>query len=169
MTTKISRLGYPERVNEIAARLTAGGVLAMSTTALVTHQRWLLAPLAYGFVARSLAGPRFSPLARLAGEVIAPRIPVAPKPVAGAPKRFAQGMGAAMSVAALACAARGLDGAADALLGMLVAASALESLFAFCVGCKIFAAMMRFGVISEAACPECADISLRARRASVAA
>ena len=162
-------IGYPERVNEVAARVTAGGVCALSATALITQQHWLLAPLAYGFVARTLSGPTFSPLARLAGQVIVPRLPFAPKPVAGAPKRFAQAMGAGMSIAALACAARSLDGAADVLLGMLVAASALESIFAFCVGCKIFTALMRVGVIPEQACPECADISLRSRKPSVAA
>ena len=162
-------IGYPQRVNEVAARVTAGGVSALATTALITQQHWLLVPLAYGFVARTLSGPTFSPLARLAGQVIAPRLPFAPKPVAGAPKRFAQAMGAGMSLVALVCAARGLDGAANALLGMLVAASALESIFAFCVGCKIFAALMRVGIIPEQACPECADIRLRSRTPSVAA
>lgn len=164
-----SIVGYPERVNEIVVRVTAGGVLAMSATTLITQQRWLLAPLAYGFVARALSGPRFSPLARLAGQVIAPRLPLEPKLVAGAPKRFAQAMGAGMSVAALVCAGRGLDGVANVLLGMLVAASALESIFAFCVGCKIFTALMAVGVIPEEACPECADLSLRPRKPAAVA
>ena len=53
---------------------------------------WLFLPLAYGFIARVLSGPRLSPLARLATAVVAPRLG-APKPVPGPPKRFAQAIG----------------------------------------------------------------------------
>src|SRR5262249_20025002 len=53
---------FPNPVNELSARLVAGGVLAMALAAIVFGQLWLLAPLAYGFVARVLAGPTLSPL-----------------------------------------------------------------------------------------------------------
>jgi len=43
-----------------------------------------------------------------------------------------------------------------------VAAATLESVFAFCAGCQVFALLMRAGMIPEAICAECADI--RARR-----
>jgi hypothetical protein len=48
--------------------------------------------------------------------------------------------------------------AAEVVLGAVVVAATLESVFAFCVGCKIFAGLMRIGVIPEAVCAECADI-----------
>jgi hypothetical protein len=76
--------------------------------------------------------------------------------VPGPPKRFAQGMGAAFSVtAAVLGVGLGLDTAAYALLGLLVVAATLESVFAFCIGCKLFALLMRAGVIPEAVCERC--------------
>jgi hypothetical protein len=47
------------------------------------------------------------------------------------------------------------------LLGLLVVASGLESIFGYCLGCRIFSLLMRAGVIPETVCAECADIRLR--------
>jgi hypothetical protein len=49
----------------------------------------------------------------------------------------------------------GLDVEAYALLGLLVVAATLESVFAFCIGCKLFALLMRAGVIPAAVCERC--------------
>jgi hypothetical protein len=43
----------------------------------------------------------------------------------------------------------------------MIAGSALESLLAYCVGCQLFALLMRTRVIPESICLECADVSLR--------
>jgi hypothetical protein len=84
------------------------------------------------------------------------------RPVPGPPKRFAQAIGAAMSVSAAVLAlALGLTGAAYALLGLLIAAATLESVFGLCLGCKAFAALMRLGVIPPEVCERCADIAGR--------
>src|SRR5947209_20036397 len=91
---------FPNPVNEKAARVVAGVVLIIVIVTLATAWYWLLIPLAYGFWARVLTGPTLSPLGWTAQNVIAPRL--GPKnPVPGPPKRFAQGMGAAMSTLAL--------------------------------------------------------------------
>ncbi|HLM49701.1 MAG TPA: DUF4395 family protein, partial [Solirubrobacteraceae bacterium] len=55
---------FPNPVNEVSARLVAAGVVAMAVAALL-GPRWLLVPLAYGFVARVLTGPTLSPLGQL--------------------------------------------------------------------------------------------------------
>jgi hypothetical protein len=91
--------------------------------------------------------------------VITPVLPIAAKPVPGAPKRFAQGMGAAFSVTA-AVLALGFHqrGAAYALLALLTTAATLESVFAFCLGCKVFAVLIRVGVIPESVCVRCNDL-----------
>ena len=52
----------------------------------------------------------------------------------------------------------GLTGAAYVLVAMIVLAATLESVFALCVGCKIFAVLMRIGVIPESVCERCNDI-----------
>jgi hypothetical protein len=41
--------------------------------------------------------------------------------------------------------------------GLLVAAS-LESFAGYCLGCKIFALLMRTGVVPESVCEECSNI-----------
>lgn len=159
--------GFPNPVNEVAARVVAGGVLLFTIVTvllatLVGHGwLWLTAPLAYGFVARVLTGPRLSPLGQLATRVIAPRIAAA-KPVPGPPKRFAQGMGAALTLTALVLHfGFGADIAALAVLGLVAVAATLESMFALCLGCTVFGWLMRAGVIPQEICEDCADISRR--------
>ena len=95
-------LGFPNPVNEKAARTVAAAVVLISLLALLPVLRWLVVPLAIGFWLRVAAGPRFSPLGQLATRVVAPRLGV-PKPVPGPPKRFAQLIGALVSSAAAAC------------------------------------------------------------------
>jgi hypothetical protein len=151
-------LGFPRVINEKAARTVAAVVALTGAVALVTGAHWLLIPLAYGFWARVLTGPTLSPLGRLAMRGIAPRLGP-PKYVPGPPKRFAQGMGAAFSTtAAVLALGFGAEGAADVLVALLVVAATLESVFAFCLGCQVFALLMRAGLIPEETCERCADI-----------
>ncbi len=151
--------GFPNPVNEVAARVVAAGVLLMSLLTLATRRPWLLVPLAYGFVARALTGPTLSPLGQFAIRVVVPRLPIAPKPVAGPPKRFAQALGAVVSLTAALLALvfrRTTD--AYTLVALMAVFATLESAFAFCVGCKIFAVLMRLGLVPEDVCAECANI-----------
>ena len=161
-----SVFGFPHPVNEVAARTVAAGVLALSVLTIVLSATlghgwlWLTAVLAYGFVARVLTGPTLSPLGQLATRVIAPRIGHE-RLVAGPPKRFAQGMGATMSLAALLLhLGFGLDAAALALVGLIAVAATLESVFAFCIGCTAFAGLMRVGLVPKETCAACANIAL---------
>ncbi len=150
---------FPNPVNEVAARVVAAGVVALATTTVASRRRWLIVPLAYGFVARALSGPTLSPLGQLATRVVTPRLPVPPKEVAGPPKRFAQALGACISLAALALAFPfKRSNAAFALVGMIAAFAMLESGFGFCVGCKIFGGLMKAGLVPEHVCAECANI-----------
>lgn len=150
---------FPNPVNELSARLVAAGVVVMAASAIGFEQPWLLIPLAYGFVARVLTGPTLSPLGQLVTKVITPRLSLPAKYVPGPPKRFAQGIGATLSVAALvAYFGFGSSGAAYVLLGLIVVAATLESVFAFCLGCAIFGVLMRWGVIPDEVCERCNDI-----------
>jgi hypothetical protein len=91
---------------------------------------------------------------------LAPR-PGAPKEVAGPPKRFAQGIGAAVTTAAVVALALGASGAVELLLVLIAVAAVLESALAFCVGCQISALLMRAGVIPASICAECGYIWAR--------
>lgn len=154
---------FPNPVNEKAARAVAGlvlvtAVLTLALSLIVSETwLWLTAALSLGFLARVLTGPTLSPFGQLATRVLAKHLG-APKSVPGPPKRFAQGMGFAMTAAATVLLATGNPLGTQILLGMLIIAAGLESIAAYCLGCRIFAIGMRLGVIPESVCEECADI-----------
>lgn len=155
-------LSFPDPVNEVSARLVAAGVVTMSVAAVALDQPWLLAVIAYGFLARVLTGPTLSPLGQLVTRVVTPRLPLAERPVPGPPKRFAQGIGALVSLtAALLALAGGLVDAGYGVICGLAAVASLEALFGLCVGCRVFALLMKLGVVPASVCEECADISAR--------
>ncbi|HEU0318783.1 MAG TPA: DUF4395 domain-containing protein, partial [Solirubrobacteraceae bacterium] len=121
------------------------------------------------FVARVLTGPTLSPLGRVATGLVAPRLGPAVL-VPGPPKRFAQGMGAVMTLAAAVLALGfGQNEIADGLLVAMILAAGLEALFAVCLGCHVFALLMRAGIVPEAVCADCADVRSRSPRTGVGA
>lgn len=155
-------LSFPNPVNETSVRFVASCVALLALLALVLQERPLVAALAYGFVARALAGPRLSPLALLATRVVTPRLPFRHRYAPGPAKRFAQALGAAVTLAATALAFTvGMGVAVDALLALIVALATLEGAFGVCVGCRVFGLLMRLRVLPEGVCAECADIWAR--------
>ena len=159
MSNSWSLIGFPDTVNEKAARAVAAGVAVLSIATVATQQRWLLVPLVYGFWARLLTGPRLSPLGQLATRIAAPRLGPK-KPVPGSPKRFAQGIGVVFSsTAAILWIGVGSSVAASLVLSALAAAATLEAVAGLCIGCKAFALLMRAGVLPGSACRQCSDLS----------
>jgi len=153
---------FPNPVNDYAARTVATGVVLMCLAAIAFDQPWILLPLAYGFWARVLTGPTLSPLGQLATRVVAPLLPVEPKLVPGPPKRFAQAVGVVFSSSALVLwYGFGEHAASYVVVGLLTCAAFLEAAFGICLGCKVFALLMKAGVIPESVCLECSDLSLR--------
>ncbi len=159
---------FPNPVNEVSARLVASGVVLLSLAAIVFDQPWVTAVIAYGFLARVLSGPTLSPLGQLVTRVVTPRLPVAERPVAGPPKRFAQAIGATVSVSAAVLAlGLGQRTAAYAVLGLLIVAATLESVLGLCLGCRVFAALIRAGVaIPAEVCARCNHVTRLAAPAS---
>lgn len=155
-----SLFAFPNPVNEYAARVTAGLVVLLALVTAASGSGWGLLALAIGFWLRVLFGPRVSPLALLSVKVITPRLGKV-KLVPGPPKRFAQGLGAAVSTTALLLYAAGAVPAAWAVLGILAVAASLEAFAGFCLGCVVFGFLQRRGLIPEDVCEACNNISLR--------
>ncbi len=151
-----SFFGFPDPVNDVAARTVATGVVIEVVALLLTHNRLIFIPLCYGFAVRLMAGPKISPLGLFATRIAAPRMKNHLKLVPGKPKRFAQGIGVVFSFTAAALAL-GLHSFAPAavVLGMLAVAASLEAALGFCLGCKAFAILFRFGIVSYDDCPNC--------------
>jgi hypothetical protein len=146
-------LGFPQTVDENAARIVAGGVALTALAASMSLLGYLTWVLALGFVLRVISGPRLSPLGRLAAAA-APRI-AKPRLVSGSPKRFAQGLGALLTLTAATLGQVGFATVETTLLLMLCGLASLECLFGFCLGCAIFARLQAFGWIRSDACPTC--------------
>lgn len=155
---------FPGTVNEYAARSVAVGVALLGVATLITGWRWLLIPLAYGFWARLLSGPTLSPLGQFVTRVVVPGLGLPDAPTPGAPKRFAQGIGATLTSAALIAWLLGAGTVSVVLVAMLVVAASLEAVIGFCLGCYVFGHLMGLGVVPESVCEDCADIWRRIDR-----
>ncbi len=151
-------VGFPDTVNETAARTVAAVVALVAWTVVLFDVQWLVVVLVYGFVARVVAGPRYSPLALFASRIVAPRL--GGEIVAGPPKRFAQAMGVAFSVTASVLFLAGYDTAGRVVLAMLAVAATLEAVLGLCLGCKVFALLMRTGIVPDRVCVQCANLNL---------
>jgi hypothetical protein len=151
-----SLFSFPNPVNETSARTVAAVVAVLAVVTVAFQQGWLIPVLAYGFVARAVTGPTLSPLGLVATRVVTPRLRVAPRYTPGPPKRFAQAIGAAFTVAAtLLWFAAGEHVAALVLVGVLAVFASLEAGLGLCVGCKTFFLGMRLGLVPAAICEEC--------------
>ena len=159
---------FPNPVNETSARIVAGGAVAMSLAFVITGNPWLLLPLTYGFIARVCTGPLLSPLGRISTQIITPRIKRNHRLVPGPPKRFAQGIGALFTITGSVLWFIDAQTASRVVIAMLAGAASLEAFVGYCLGCAIFARLMKWGMIPESVCAECNDISQRIQSSSPA-
>lgn len=148
---------FPDPVNETSARLVAAGVVLHAVVFLVLREGWLLVPLVYGFLARVLAGPTFSPLGQLVTRVITPRVRTEHRFVPGPPKRFAQGIGLAVTGGASVAWMLDAPAVGVVLIAVLLVAASLEAFLAVCLGCIAYRFLWE--------CDDCNDISERLRLA----
>ena len=154
-------LGFPNPVNEKAARAVAGGVALLCVLILLTGWDWMLVIVALGFLARVLTGPSLSILGQLATRVVAPRLG-APVWVPGPPKRFAQTIGLTLTtLAAIVSLGFGSTMLAAVLVAIVLVFALMESVIGFCAGCWLFGHLMRLGVIPASTCAACNDVQRR--------
>ena len=166
---------FPLVVDDVTVRLIAAVVLTVGVVALATQAWWLYAVLAVDFTLRAALGPKASPIAQLVQRWVRPAVDVAPQPTPGAPKRFAATIGAVMTAAATVLwLVHASTGSGAALVGVVVigaimiAFPLLEAVFGLCVGCRLFAGLMRLGLVPEEICLDCADITRRQRASATA-
>ena len=151
---------FPNPVNEVAARFVAGMVLTLTISIIVFEVKWLQFILAYGFLARVLTGPTLSPIGLLAIKFLVPLFGNRNIPVAGPPKRFAQFVGLIFSVSALVFTyIFGLWEIARGLLIVLACFAFLESVLGFCAGCFVYRYLIRWGIVPECDCDQCANLN----------
>jgi hypothetical protein len=148
---------FPDPVDETSARLVAAGVVVQAVAFLVLREGWILIPLVYGFAARVATGPTLSPLGQFVTRVVTPRLGGEHRYVAGPPKRFAQAVGLVVSATAGIAWLVDAHTLGYAVIGMLIVAATLESVFAVCLGCIVYRFFWD--------CADCDDITDRLRTA----
>ena len=163
---RISR--FPNIVDDVTVRLIAAVILVLGVVALAAHQWWLYALLAADFVLRAGWGPSASPVAILVNRWIRPRVVAKPRYTAGPPKRFAAAIGAVFTMAATVLWLGGTSVPVVLIGVVMVVFPALEAIAGICVGCIVFGALMRLGLLPESVCLDCADITRRAARRQTA-
>jgi hypothetical protein len=149
---------FPNPVNETSARVVAGCVAVLAVVTVAFQQGWLLPVLAYGFLARVVAGATLSPLGLLATRVVTPRIHTVHRYSPGPPKRFAQAIGATFTVSATVLWYAGVEPAALALIAVVAVFASLEAAMGLCVGCRVFWLGMRLGLVPASVCENCARV-----------
>ena len=153
---------FPRVVDDVTVRLIASVVLILALVALDLHQWWVYVVLAVDFILRTTLGPKASLLAIGVQRFVRPVVSAPGRPTAGPPKRFAAGIGAALTSVAVILWLLGIASPVVVTIGVvMIVFPALESILGFCVGCKVFGVLMKLGVIPREVCLECADISLR--------
>ena len=155
---------FPRVVDDVTVRLVAAVVIVLAVAALALTQWWIYALLAVDFILRASFGPQASPVARVVTRFVRPRVTALARPTAGPPKRFAAAIGAVLTTMAAILWLVGAAAPVVVIIGaIMIVFPALEALLGICVGCRVFAVLMKVGLVPEEICLECADISLRRR------
>lgn len=116
-----------------AAFVTAGSTLA--TTLLVIQ--------ALAFAIGAVIGPHAQPYGVLFAKVVRPRLSPATEFEDAAPPRFAQAVGLAFAVAALAGVLLNSLAVVQIAVGFALAAAFLNAAFSFCLGCELYLLIRR--------------------------
>jgi hypothetical protein len=131
----------PDRVDESVVRSTAGFVVVVTAAALLLPSPFrglLLLALGLDFIARGFGWGAYSPLG-LAGRATARSLRFPAHPTDAAPKRFAARVGIVFSLGAAVSFLLGATIAGFVFAAILILAALLESAFALCIGCKVYA------------------------------
>ena len=156
---------FPRVVDDVTVRLIAAVVLVLAIAAFALQQWWIYAVLGIDFILRTAFGPTASPVALGVQRFVRPRVKAPKRPTPGPPKRFAAGIGAALTSVAAVLWVLGVASPVVLVIGaVMIVFPALEAMLGICVGCKAFGVLMKFGIVPEEICLECADISLRLRQ-----
>ncbi|WP_322487506.1 DUF4395 domain-containing protein [Chloroflexus sp.] len=137
----------PALVDRTALRFNQATIILLVLIAFVTDSLWLLAFVA-AVMALGTISPALALFQRLYRDVLRPRGLLRPDfhQEDPAPHRFAQGMGAAVVIAATIALWFGAQLLGWALALLVVALAAVNLLFGFCAGCFVFFQLQRLGL-----------------------
>ncbi|HFQ60850.1 MAG TPA: DUF4395 domain-containing protein [Epsilonproteobacteria bacterium] len=128
------------RVDANMVRIISFQVALFSVVLLFTQESLFAAVLLFDFTMRTLRLANFSPFHTI-GKFILTGWGIAPKLCDESPKRFALYMGLSISLLLAVLFVAGLTKIATFIAVILFVCALLETLFDFCIGCKIYYAI----------------------------
>ena len=136
------------QVNENRVRLNALWVLLLLVGSLFIHTFTLplFLFLAVDFFLRAFNFGKYSPINILSGIVIK-NLKIGNKPIDQAPKRFAAGIGFALSLLAVVLYIFHYNQSLFVLTIVFAAFAMLESFFSFCAGCHVYSFLLKAKII----------------------
>ena len=132
-------------VDEHTSQVVGIFVLIILIILYATNYSPILYLLTLDFLIRSI-NAKFSLLARLARAIL-DKLHIPPKPIGAAPKRFAARLGLLFSIVLLLLLQINCLIGYQIIFAMFIAAVALEAIFKFCIGCKIYTLLSYIGLI----------------------
>lgn len=136
--------GAAAPLDRTALRFNQGSIIVLLTAAFLLDQPWLVLLVAAVMALGTIAAP-LALFQRLYRDVLRPAGLLRPDVHVedAAPHRFAQGMGAAVLLAAVLALFAGAPLVGWALALVVVALAAVNLLFGFCAGCFVFFQLQR--------------------------
>jgi len=128
------------RVDSNMVRVISFQVVLFTVILLITQDSLFAFVLLFDFLMRAIRQTNFSPF-QIVGNFIITGWGIAPKLCDESPKRFALYLGLVTSLFLVILYAVGLTKFATAITIILLICALLETLFDFCIGCKIYYAI----------------------------
>ncbi len=128
------------RVDSNMVRVISFQVALFTVILLITQESFFAFVLLFDFLMRALRQTNFSPF-QIVGNFIITGWGIAPRLCDESPKRFALYLGLVTSLFLVLLYAAGLTAFATAITIILLICALLETLFDFCIGCKIYYAI----------------------------
>jgi hypothetical protein len=124
-------------------RFSAALTTVVLALALVTGWVWLATLQAVVFAIGAIKGPQFTPYAFIYRRLIKPRLKSPLRTEDVRPPQFAQSIGLAFALIALAGAATGTSVIFTVAVAGALAAAFLNAAFDFCIGCQVYLILAR--------------------------
>lgn len=137
------------KVNKPAVRIVAAWVVLISVAGIATQSFIPFVFLMYDFFVRGFLNRNGSLLRWLAINIVNV-LDIQPQLIDNAPKRFAAKIGFIFSAILVVLALLNIWIPFFIVGGILVSCAILESVFSYCVGCEVFALLVRFNLIPVA-------------------
>ena len=139
------------RVDSNMVRVISFQVALFAVVLLVTQESAFALMLLFDFFMRTVRQSKFSPF-QVVGNFILTGCGIAPKFCDESPKRFALYLGLIISLFLVVFYMAGFTAFATSITIILLICALLETLFDFCIGCKIYYAIQILSLLKNKRC-----------------